>query len=367
MSDSTTHQAKKVAASHPQAGRAAPAEVAPVPGARVRVGGALWRSTRRVALVRAAMTVLLLVAGVCAVIAARAMQWKAFGTALGQMSLPLVGAALSVSTIQVFWQLARFLVFIPRAQRSPLWELLDATAVGQLLNYVTPLRSGDAYKLLRLFPDREASKGRFTVVLTALLLERVADVVALLVMTALAALRDVKSLLGSRVAAPVTFRDLAFALVGAAIGIGLFAGVTPRIPAVRRFLVETWRLLWSPRFVLGIGVAMIAWLFDAGTLWCTTRSGGYYVSLRKAMECVFVLNLGIAVPVTVGNLGIFEASLAFALSRAGIRAENALAIATLEHCMKFGGLLLCVGLLRLAVLPARGASRTKSTPQSTTK
>jgi uncharacterized membrane protein YbhN (UPF0104 family) len=271
-----------------------------------------------------------------------------------------------VSTIQVFWQLARFLVFVPRPQRSPLWELLDATAVGQLLNYLTPLRSGDAYKLLRLFPDRQGAKGRFTAILTALVLERVADVVALLAMATLAAFEDVMGWLGSRVAAQVSYWNLVLALVGAAIGVGLFAGfagIAPRIPAVRRFFVETWRLLWSPRFVLGIGVAMVAWFFDAGTLWCTTRSGGYYVSLRKAMECVFVLNLGIAVPVTVGNLGIFEASLAFALSRVGIRAENALAIATLEHCVKFGGLLLCVGLLRLVLLPAHVASRMRSTPE----
>jgi uncharacterized membrane protein YbhN (UPF0104 family) len=75
------------------------------------------------------------------------------------------------------------------------------------------------------------------------------------------------------------------------------------------------------------------------------------------MESVFVLNLGIAVPVTVGNLGVFEAALAFALARHGIRAEDALAIATLEHFVKFSGLGLCVGTLRLGRALGRDVPR----------
>ena len=54
-----------------------------------------------------------------------------------------------------------------------------------------------------------------------------------------------------------------------------------------------------------------------------------------------------AIPVTVGNLGIFEVSLAFALSRYGIAPERALVIATLEHVAKLAGLVLCIGILRL--------------------
>ena len=91
---------------------------------------------------------------------------------------------------------------------------------------------------------------------------------------------------------------------------------------------------------------------------------GLLSSPRRGFRCVFLLNLGIAVPVTVGNLGIFEASLAFGLSRVGIPAEDSLAIATLEHFVKFGGLLFCLGLLRLAKLAGTVASRTRSPTDS---
>jgi hypothetical protein len=59
------------------------------------------------------------------------------------------------------------------------------------------------------------------------------------------------------------------------------------------------------------------------------------------------------VPITIGNVGVFEGSLAFALTRHGLAAEKALAVATLEHCAKFAGLLLCVALLGSAFKAGR--------------
>jgi hypothetical protein len=56
--------------------------------------------------------------------------------------------------------------------------------------------------------------------------------------------------------------------------------------------------------------------------------------------------------VTVGNLGIFEATLTFALCQYGIATESALAIATIEHVTTLAGLILCTGILRLARVAA---------------
>jgi uncharacterized membrane protein YbhN (UPF0104 family) len=300
----------------------------------------------RKTIVRIALTVLILAGGVGAVASLRDMGWGAVGRALAGVSLLLLGAAFLVSTLQVFAQLARFVVLVPQEVRPPMLELLDATAIGQLLNYATPLRSGDAYKLLRLAPVGEHKMRRFAPLLAALLVERVADIAALVVMATWASASDLARWARSAVPARWVGAEVA-ALVAIAVvaAICLIASLR-RI--VRRFLRDVWGSMASLRFARSFGISLLTWTLDAGTLWWTSRSGGYAISFRDAMQSVFVLNVGIAVPVTVGNLGVFEASLAFGLSHHGIPAQNALAIATLEHCAKFAGLGLCVGALRLA-------------------
>jgi uncharacterized membrane protein YbhN (UPF0104 family) len=305
-------------------------------------------ASRRKTLVRAAVTVILLGGGIGAISTLHGMDWRAFGGALAGVALVPLVIALAVSTVQVFAQLLRFYVLVPPTVMPPLWELLDATAIGQLLNYATPLRAGDAYKLLRLAPGTagEAKTGRFGTLLAALLVERAADVVGLFIMAAWASLSELEAWWLSVLPSAGTSWKIAIAFVAVALLLAVLARRLPR--ALGSFFDTTWGALRSPRFAASIGVALLTWTLDAGTLFWTTRAGGYPLSFREVMQSVFVLNLGIAMPITVGNIGVFEAALAFALSRHGVPAERALAIATVEHFAKFSGLGLCVGMLRLA-------------------
>src|SRR5277367_4139768 len=107
------------------------------------------------------VTVLVVAGGVGIASTIHRIDWAAFASALARVSPVPLALALGVSTAQVLAQLARFAVVVPRAERAPLRELLEATAVGQLLNYTTALRAGDAYKLARLSSNREDTKGRF--------------------------------------------------------------------------------------------------------------------------------------------------------------------------------------------------------------
>ena len=284
--------------------------------------------------------------GIGAVSSFHAMDWSAFGAALAAVSLVPLVLAIVVSTVQVYAQLARFLVLVPPGARHPLIELLDATAVGQLLNYATPLRAGDAYKLIRLAPDSGSRKGRFSVLLAALLAERVADVAALFVMAAWASLSELVAWSRTMIPSRPAIAAVTVGCAIAALAIVFFARRMPR--GVGTFLRNVRDAMWSPRFTRALAVSLVTWSLDAGTLYWTTRTvGAYALSFRDVMQSVFVLNLGIAVPVTVGNLGVFEASLAFALTRHGVSSADALAIAMLEHFVKFAGLFLCVGTLRL--------------------
>jgi uncharacterized membrane protein YbhN (UPF0104 family) len=312
-------------------------------------------TARRAAIARVALTVILVGGGVGAVSTLHAMDWRAFGAALASVSPLPLALALVVSTVQVYAQLARFVVLVPPEARHPIAELLDATAVGQLLNYATPLRAGDAYKLIRLAPDApseppiatgERREGRFSILLAALLVERVADITALFVMAAWASFSELVTWLATLLPSTANVLEIALGVVVAVVAGVLVAPRTPK--AFTRFVRHVRGALWSPRFPRSFGVSLATWALDAGTLYWTTRSiGAYHLSFREVMQSVFVLNLGIAVPVTVGNLGVFEAALAFGLTRHGVPPEDALAIATLEHFVKFAGLGLCLGTLRL--------------------
>jgi uncharacterized membrane protein YbhN (UPF0104 family) len=288
------------------------------------------------------LTVLVVGAGVGFVSALRRIHWMTFARALARVSPLPFAVALGISTLQVFAQLARFVVVLTRVDRAPLNDLLDATAIGQLLNSVTALRAGDAYKLARLTSDREAPKGRFERLAAALVVERVADLVALLLV----------EMLGSRSAFVEASAMPARALASrVALAVAVGAVVISPIPIARRAVVrlarEAKNAITSPGFARCLAVAMGTWALDAETLCWTARSAGYPVAFTTAVPCVFLLNVGIALPVTVGSIGLFEASLGFALSRYGIAPEPALAIATLEHVTKLAGLVFCVGILRL--------------------
>jgi uncharacterized membrane protein YbhN (UPF0104 family) len=323
-------------------------------------------AARRKAILRIALTVLLLGGAIGAVSSFHAMDWRAFGAALASAAPIPLAVALFVSTVQVYAQLARFVVLVPPPARHPLAELLDATAVGQLLNYATPLRAGDAYKLIRLAPARdrapereqqaqEGGEGRFSVLLAALVAERVADVAALFVMAAWASASDLIAWARTLVPSRAGALSAGLGALLLALSLVLFRERLQRL--IGGFVANMRGALWSARFLRSLAVSIVTWSLDAGTLYFTTRTvGTYALSFREVMHSVFVLNLGIAVPVTVGNLGVFEAALAFALTFHGVAAADALAIATLEHFVKFAGLGLCVATLRAG----RGLRRAQS-------
>jgi uncharacterized membrane protein YbhN (UPF0104 family) len=293
---------------------------------------------------RIIVTVLVVGGGIGLVSTLHRIDWAAFGSAFARVSSVPFVLALCVSTVQVFAQLARFAVILPREERAPLRDLLEVTAVGQLLNYTTALRAGDAYKLARLSSKAEHTKRRFARLAAALVLERIADVVTLLVVAAATTGSWMVAWTVSRMPTPATALRAAVATGVGAIVVSL---VVRRAPLFLRFAHDAWKAMASPGFARCLIVALVAWVLDAGTLYWTSRSAGCAIAFRTAVPCVFLLNVGIAIPVTVGNIGIFEASLAFALSRYGVLPERALVIATLEHVEKLAGLVLCVALLRL--------------------
>lgn len=310
-------------------------------------------ASRRALWLRLALTGLLLVGGVGAASAFGKFDWRTFGATLRGFDLRFVGAALFMSTLQVGWQILRFWVAWRREERPPAWPLLSTTAVGQLLNSVTPLRSGDAFKVIRLSGLGVPA----SISIAALLGERLADTLALFVMALVSSATELSRFVARTAAAiPVLPAILVTVVLVAAAGWFFFGGgrraawAQRAEAAVRHFGARLGGFLASRRFALCLLVALVTWAFDAGTLFFAARAGGVPITPAHAMAAVFVLNLGVAVPLTVANVGVFEASLGVALAAQGVPLMQALSIATVHHAITLCGLLVCLLLLSLARL-----------------
>ena len=67
---------------------------------------------------------------------------------------------------------------------------------------------------------------------------------------------------------------------------------------------------------------------------------GYSLSPPDALLALVIMNVSISVPVSVANLGVFEAGLAYGLTRAGIPLPAAVLLATTHHMLELLGITL---------------------------
>jgi uncharacterized membrane protein YbhN (UPF0104 family) len=84
---------------------------------------------------------------------------------------------------------------------------------------------------------------------------------------------------------------------------------------------------------------------------CTALA--FPLSLPQVVLALAALNVGISVPVSIANLGVYEAALAFGLSRSGMPLPTAVAIATLHHGLQLLGTNLSAAALSLWVAGRR--------------
>lgn len=201
------------------------------------------------------------------------------------------------------------------------------------------------------------------VVLSTTLAERVADTLSLFALSGIAIALEFPPSLRQWFARELkrpTLQQITWAAAGLALLLAVFFWIGTRsrlIPArmaLRKLGKSLRRDLWSRYFAASVAVATVTWLLDAGTLVLSAKAGGAPLSLMQAMACIFVLNIGIAIPLTVANVGVFEASMAFALGAYGLGLEQAIGVATAVHAIKLAG---SFGCLALFSLPKAGRAK----------
>jgi len=256
----------------------------------------------------------------------------------------LVGVVL-LDSFQIFLMALRFWFLFPKENRTSVRNVFAAISIGQTMNAFLPARAGDFYKVATLTP--KPAKPDFTILtLTGIMAaDKLVDLSSFLVL--IFALGSYKQSLASiNFGTPQTWKLIAL--------IVLLLIVLWRFFLAKRFLKLT---DWLVQFVRGLkpllapkqlfcalSVGIFVWLAEALALQQLSLYQNYPITLTQSFFVLTVLNLAIAVPISVANIGPFEASIAFALKQLGMPLESALAIATVHHGLQVLAYIICGGI-----------------------
>ena len=258
-----------------------------------------------------------------------------------------VSAALSLSVIwlraQRWWYL-----FPPGAAPQ---GLPAAVMIGYMANNLLPLRAGE---LVRVFVVRRRGQ-RFWTVVATLLVERVLD--ALAVVLILAALLLVLPVPRELEIAAVIFLvvDLAAMIVLGVVAVtpdrarALVRRLTGRRAALAQRLLhgldtftEGLRGVRAPQHLLPLAFWTVAnWVAWAVAIWLALHAARLPLPMTAAWAVLAFVGLGVSVPSSPGFAGVFQAAVVLALALFGVGKADALSFSLVLHASQFIPVTLC--------------------------
>jgi uncharacterized membrane protein YbhN (UPF0104 family) len=296
--------------------------------------------TRKKAAIRVGITILLILVMVAAARAIAGFDLQQVLTAIHGASWTCLSLAFLVALVQVLFQYIRYDALFSPQGRPPRSQLTNAIFIGQFLNSFTPMRAGDAYKLTMTTKGRSGTSVSRAGALV--LAERISDNIGLIILAICGdygfLLRTLENLWGGashQTALMVGVVTLFVLTVG-----GFLLGRSPRVKtAVLAFWKDLRTTMVSGRFLASTAWSTAGWFVEAACLWITCYAFGLNLPFSHIAAAIMMLQLGVAVPVTVANAGVFEAALAFGLSRFGVDPPTALAVGTVHHLALLSALL----------------------------
>ncbi len=244
-------------------------------------------------------------------------------------------AAMGVS-LQVALQISRWFSLFPAKEPVRWVRVARAFLTGQAVNTFVPARAGDVVKILALKGKNTGSQdvARTTGVVIA---DKLIDLLSLLLAVALFASWLLWEGLPSW-----RLPTRSEGIVAGLIIVTVFAAVAlirgKRGFWIRQKFIQLGSGLVAlrnpPQLLRGTALGMAAWMAEASVLKLICSGQSVSCSLAQAICALLVLNLGVAIPVSFANIGTYEASMGFALTRFGVPLEEALAIATVHHALQ---------------------------------
>ncbi len=314
-----------------------------------------WKLRHRIPLITA-----VILGGMIVVLAAHQDQAHAVWKSLtGVPPTPLAVALLLVLS-QSGFQAVRLWTILPRDVALTLGRTAYAFTLGEWCNIFTPARAGDALKVVLLNRAPGAAPPSLAKATGVVLADKIVDGGSLVLLCTVAGVAGL-----IRSGAATRLPDLRIVVATGAVVTVLLLGLgwahpgwLGRLARARRELVKGLAALRDPvKLLASIGFSLGAWAAELLAVRVLCTALGFPLSLPQLVLALAALNVGIVVPVSVANLGVYEAALAFGLSRSGIPLPPAIAIATLHHALQLLGTNLGAAALSLWVAGRRRPGR----------
>lgn len=257
---------------------------------------------------------------------------------------------------QVSAQALRMWAIIPRDTPLRVVRAGYIFTVGDWTNIFIPARGGDALKVLLMTRGENGRHMSLPKATGAMLADKVVDISTLILLCAITGLMN---LLADKTRAMVPV----FLIV---IGAGVILVLA--LAAIRRGWPQWWAArkagvrdlagglsaLKDPgRCLASVSFSIVARSAEVVALRVLCVAMGFPLTLPQVLLALVIVNLSVSVPVSIASLGVYEAGLAYGLTRSGMPLPVGVMIATTHHVLELLGLTLSAAGYALAVLLTR--------------
>jgi uncharacterized protein (TIRG00374 family) len=231
----------------------------------------------------------------------------------------------------------------PLAPGVPARRYFPITAGGFFLNNILPFRAGE---VARVVWTRRTTGAPASAIVSVLAVERVLDMVTLLIFVFIIVLQKPQLAGSSRLVASLAF--MVAAGFAALFVLARWPGVVtrsrlfPKIPArvagfITQFIAGTSAIKSAPTLLLLMGVSCIFWAADIKFIQIVAHLFSIPLSWTDAAWVMCVFCLGAALPSAPGYVGTLEASGVAALRLLGYEAAQALPFILILHLAQMAG------------------------------
>ncbi|HXD17097.1 MAG TPA: lysylphosphatidylglycerol synthase transmembrane domain-containing protein [Vicinamibacterales bacterium] len=255
-------------------------------------------------LLRVAMLVVVLAATAVAI--ARS-DPRAIGRALAGMSWRWATVAALLNMLGVVIDAMRLRIIARAAARVGAWHALQAQLVGIVGNVLFPFKLGEGARAYMLTRTSDISTSSAVKIVLA---DRIVDALVLPIFVVCA------SVLLPLPASVLRYRG--WMLASAAV-------TSVAVVAVGRH---------RARLAAAIAASLASWTARGTILWCMLQAFGLVLPLSATVTMLVIVNLGIAIVATPGNVGSFELASAAALALWNVPADRAFSVGIATHLVE---------------------------------
>ncbi len=218
-------------------------------------------------------------------------------------------------------------------QNAPFGIVYKNNVFGFFLNYIIPARAGDFAKTLTL----KATTGiPASISLTTILVERVIDMVTIMLLLILSLIMIPATPVTSIILFTSTI--ITIILIAGLCGMYIFNDNLSRVfPKYKPFfdnIKTTTGSMVTPSLAVPILISIPLWIIEFSTIYFVAKSIGIDIPYFITTTGGVVTALAQTIPITIGSIGVYEATLTTFLSFFGVPLSSALTISIIDHSIR---------------------------------